>query len=138
MVLTNHRLADAVTAELQARGTLKKLGIEAEEVASELKVSSSEFDIEETVFVDYAKKSTDGYRLLQELSGVDIYYELHVLDLLLRRGPDGKFAYEALSAQEIKNLSKPPFYTRFTKPIFSGKYIEGQSSEHLREFYWKP
>lgn len=136
-VVTNHRLADAVGAELANKGRyygLEGLNISAEQISSELKISSKDFYLEKILFTTSTKKTTDGYKFLQELSGVDVYDEAHVLDLLLRRGKDGKPVYQTLSAEEIKKLGNP-FDKKFTKPIINGKYSERWSSEHLREFY---
>ena len=137
-VATNHRLADAVQLELSLDSSydlLKGMGISAEELASELKVSSNDFYIEKVVFNSATKNPTDGYKFLQELSGVDVYDEAHALDLLLRRGNDGKFAYETFpSSQEFKRLGNP-FDKRFNKPILSGKYDKEVSSDYLRQFY---
>lgn len=136
-VATNHRLADAVGLELaldSSYNLLKGMGISAEELASELKVSSNDFGIE-MIFNSATKNPTDGYKFLQELSGVDVYDEAHVLELLLRRGDDGKFAYETFpSSNEFKRLGNP-FDKRFNKPILSGKYDKEVSSDYLRQFY---
>ena len=134
VVATNHRLADAVAVELASDSSygLKKLGISAEQLASELKVSSADFLIDEAVFVSSAKNPADGYKFMQELSGVDVYDEASVLDLLLRKGKDGKHVYLNFSREDLIKLGNP-FDKRFTKPIISTdpKY----ASEHLREFY---
>jgi len=134
-VATNHRLADAVGVELAIDSSygLKRMGISAEEMAAELKVSSNDFSIEEIVFNSATKNPMDGYKFVQALSGVDVYDEAHALDLLLRRGNDGKFAYEKpVSSVEFKKLGNP-FDKRFNKPIISDdpKY----ASNHLRIFY---
>ena len=132
---TNHRLADAVGVELASDSAygLKRLDISAEQMASELKVSTVDFHLGEIVF-STSKGASSGYRFIQELSGVDVYNEAYALHLLLHHGGDGKFAYQTLSAEEIKKLGNP-FDKRFTKPVLSGKYDKNWSSGYLRQFY---
>jgi len=136
-VATNHRVADAVGAEIANNSGnygLKQLGISAEQITSELKVSSDDYFLKEIMFTTPDPDPLAGYKFLQELTGVDIGDEAAVLELLLRRGDDGKFAYQKLSPEEIKALGNP-FDKHFTKPIINGKYSEAWSSEHLQQFY---
>ena len=135
-VATNHRLADAVGVELASDSAygLKRLDISAEQIASELKVSSLDYRLGEIVFTTSTKDAASGYKFIQELSGVDVYDEAYALHLLLHRGRDGKFAYQILRAEEIKKLGNP-FERKFTKPVLSGKYDKGWSSGYLRQFY---
>jgi len=121
-VATNHRVADALGAEIASRPdhfALKMSGVSVEEFTSELKVSSDDFFLKEIMFNTPDKSNPlAGYKFVQELSGVDIGDEAAVLELLLRRGDDGKFAYQKLSAEEIKALGNP-FDKHFTKPILA-------------------
>lgn len=137
-VATNHRLADAARAEFaSANYDFKGLPYSPEQIVSEMKISSKDFSLEKIVLNTATDNPTDGYKYIQELSGVDVHDEAHVLDLLLRRGNDGKFAYESLSAAEIKKLGNP-FDKKFIEPFpdpalwpDATKYMP----EHLREFY---
>ena len=87
-VATNHRLADAVGVELASDSAygLKRLDISAEQIASELKVSSANFNLGEIVFTTSTKDTASGYKFIQELSDVDVYDEAYALHLLLHRG----------------------------------------------------
>ena len=135
-VVTNHRLAEAVTVQLEAGGHLKRLGISADQVASELKVSSSEFGIEDIVFANSTKNTTDGYKFLQELSGVDVYDEASVLAMLLHRGEDGKHLYLHFSPEVIKKLGNP-FDKVFTMPVIIHNPKFDNYTGYLQEFKGK-
>ena len=118
-VATNHMLADAIGGVIGKESLgLKLLPLDnTKQLASELKVSSKDFHLEEILFPN-ASDPTAGYKFVQELSGVDIGDEAAHLELLLRRGDDGKFAYQNLSAEEIKAIGNP-FDKHFTKPILT-------------------
>ena len=118
-VATNHMLADAIGGVIGKESLgLKLLPLDnTKQLASELKVSSKDFHLEEILFPN-ASDPTAGYKFVQELSGVDIGDEAAHLELMLRRGDDGKFAYQNLSAEEIKALGNP-FDKHFTKPILT-------------------
>lgn len=136
-VADNHRLADAVAAELASDSSygLKKLGISVEHMASELKVGLKDFNLDALI----APSGTDpaqSYKFLQELSGVDVYHEGAHLELMLRRGEDGKHVYLTLSDEQIKKLGNP-FDKDFTKPVISTNYDQ-MSSEYLLNIYKKP
>lgn len=135
-VATNHRVADAVGAEIandSGNYGLKRLGLSAEQMTSELKISSDDFFLERILFTTPAKSDPiAGYKFVQELSGVDIGDEAAVLELLLRRGDDGKFAYQKLSAEEIKALGNP-FDKLFTKRILITP--KSLASDYLQQFY---
>jgi len=135
-VATNHRLADVVGAEIGNRPIIYGVdgaGISAEKITSELKISSDDYFLKEIMFETPNKSDTiAGYKFVQELTGVDIGDEAAVLELLLRRGDDGKFAYQKLSPEEIKALGNP-FDKHFTKPLLTTdpKYAE----DYLQQFY---
>jgi len=145
-VATNHRLADAVGAEIANDASnygLKKLGVSAEQISSELKLSSTDFDLDKIVF-SYDRwgnvriipigldSTTEGYKFLQMLSGVNIDEEAKALDLLLRRRGGDDYDYKILGDEKIKEMGIP-FEKYFTRPIFTTD--PKHASKHLLQFY---
>ena len=136
-VADNHRLADVVAAELASDSSygLKKLGISAEHMAAELKVGLKDFNLD-AIIAPAGTDPAQSYKFLQEVSGVDVYHEAAHLELMLRRGEDGKHVYLTLSDEQIKKLGNP-FDKDFTKPVISSNY-DHMSGEYLLNIYKKP
>ena len=144
-VVANHLVADAIGVELASDSKhygLKSLGISPQQMVSELKASSADFRIDDLVFAIATKTPTDGFNLIRELMGVDVwsdyvYMEVLVLRQLLTRGEDGEFAYKLDYGKNV--IMNRPFDKKFTKPIISGKYSgnysDSWSTQYLREFY---
>ena len=135
-VIANHRLADAVAAELDVRGVLRRVDISKEALSSDLKLNSTNFALRETVFS--TKNEADSYKFLQELSGVDVYKKGKVLHTLLTLGPDGKHLYRHLSPAEIKEIG-PPLGEVLTRGVINPHPAVMRKPhllpQHLREFY---
>jgi len=133
-ILTNHRLADAVGAELASDSSygLKQLGLSTEQISSELKLSSTDTGLQTVLFTTNKSDPLVGYKIFQELSGVDVHDEAAVLKWLLQRGKDGKHVYLNFSPEDLKQLGEP-FDKVFTKPIITTD--PKLASEHLRAFY---
>ena len=94
-VTTNHKLADAVGVEIANNSGnygLKRLNISAEQISSELKVSSNDFFASHLHFATSQKGDVaEGYKLYQELFGIDVYNKASALDKLLRSSAAGKY-----------------------------------------------
>ena len=97
-VATNHRLADAVGVEIAntpGNYGLKTLRISAEQLSSELKVSSNDFFAFHLHFATSPKGDVaEGYKLYQELAGINVYDKASELDKLLRSSAAGKYGRE--------------------------------------------
>ena len=109
-VATNHRLADAVGAEIaKTPGNygLTRLGISAEQISAELKVSSNDFFAFHLHF-DISPKGdvAEGYKLYQELAGIDVYDKASALDKLLRSSAAGKYGKEGGKTVLLSNNPK--------------------------------
>lgn len=119
-IADNHRLAEAVGAELRmefkSNSRLLASGIEADDVAAELKIGMKD------VFVppELLRKSSENTFIIQEITGVDIWRETVHLELMLRRGDDGKPLYTKLTPEQIGKLGNP-FDKKFTEPFLQLK-----------------
>lgn len=130
LLANNHKLADAIGVELSNDITFRQLNITAEEVAAELKIGKKDIDLP-------MSKSNGEYmrevRLVQELTGEDVWSELAHLELMLRQTDDSKPLYTVLTTEQIKALGTP---FDGEKTLFLKTY--GTENGYLTEFYRGP
>lgn len=127
-VADNHRLADAVGQELAGSDALKVSGISASDVVAELKVGTKEFDM--SVFSGEVNLV---FKMIQDISDVDIWTEFAHLEIMLRRADDGMPVYTKLQKSEIEGL-KNPYDKNFTSPVENA----GDSGKYLDKLFEKP
>lgn len=150
-VIANHRLADAIAAELDVRGVLRRVGVSKEALSSDLKLNSTNdlklnstnFALGEIVFS--IRNEADSYKFLQELIGLiggdvynDVYNKGKVLHTLLTLAPDGKHLYRHLSPAEIKEIGHPLGEVLTRGVINTPSALMRKPHlfpQHLREFY---
>ena len=132
MVADNHRLAGAVGAALADDVTFKQLNIDPNDIAAELRIGRKSA-------LDYIMISDGGMwaQFIQEISGVDIWRESAHLELMLRRGGDGKPLYAKLSKSEVEKLGNP-FDEDFTEPVVEGIHFNTLSDEYMIWLYKGP
>lgn len=137
-VIANHKLAEAVTVDLEYRGILRRFELSSEAVSQELKVDLTYADLQGKVAsltdenITVNNRTTVDFTFLEAFSGVDLDQKEEILRTLLTRGEDGKHLYRSLSAEEIEEIGWPLGLV-FDKKIISlhPKY----ELEHMRHYH---
>lgn len=142
-VADNHMLANAIGEEFHAAlsgellVSLMSKSISPDRIVSELKLSLGDFSRNFGIRFDGSSGRDTPIKIIQEITGVDIWRETAHLELMLRRGDDGKAIYKKLSASEVKRLGNP-FDKNFTPPLISFKENMFAKDGYLLRVYRKP
>ena len=116
VVADNHRLADAIAHTLVNDSMFRELGIKADELAAELKLGAQDINLSSggTAFTEFISHKT---KIVEEMTGIDLWHEHASLELMLRRADDGKPIYTKITdAEDISYLARA-FDKEFTDPV---------------------
>ena len=110
-VVDNHKLANAVGQELATSSILKSTAINTDDIVADLKIDAKYLGMP-----NFSGDVSLIFKMIQDISGSDIWSELAYLQVLLRRTDSGKPIYTKLQKYEVNELVNP-YEKEFTPPV---------------------